>query len=137
VALYPQNLTYEHSANKVELVRSGGLQQVLGCVGRHEAELDVARLGLAVLFSTLQHGDATVDVRPMRAVALAHRMLEVVGRAASLHGAAADVRQMAQQLLALAPPDHEPEVALPPRPHTPPRAPTCNTSLPLSPVSAF
>ena len=182
------NLSYGNAANKVELVKRGGLQQVLKTMSQHESDLEVQRLAMAILFSTLQSNSEEqaadgenkkqeIDVYAMRAIALSNGMVDVIRQVMQAHQAKKEIQLMGTQLLIVT---TSPALDLPSSmdvaddeadkealvqavnsissnsndksndqsiPHTEdstpgggiqlPTSPSCDMSLPLSPVPAF
>lgn len=135
----------------MELVKRGGLQQVITTMKGHSQVLEVQRLALGTLYNTLLDGNeeeeegrdaAHVDVGGMRAVALSSGLLEAAEAAIARFHQHQDIKVMAEQLLSMTkandltlPDDCEDEEAMDPPVVTPTHS--CDLTQPLSPVAAF
>jgi hypothetical protein len=104
------NATFNHTSNKVDLVRKGALKTVVTAMDAHPNSAGVQRQAVALLFSCLMQGSTAgadgssgvvvADVPRMREVASSQGMNEAVEAACKAHPKDKSIQGMGQQILA-------------------------------------
>jgi hypothetical protein len=93
------NLSFNHTPNKLYLVKQGALGAVLEAMRAHPDALELNRHGVGVLFNVLR-SEKDVDTFAMRQVALNAGLVEVLQAASMRFRDEPILSQMASQILA-------------------------------------